>query len=181
MAANDFAGRPKPESTVDLITIDANLLHDYWKARPRMSIVEQLLDLAAERRVDAVVTRYIHDDIPHKPLSDRLNELPALNVGMTGGLFTVGYSANGGSDFLGSDGFLRCQELLSGTWRPSRGKAPDQRDWNHLHAHYAKRRDYFLTWDEPLRELGALLATGFPIRVIAPDDYLRSRAAGSHG
>jgi hypothetical protein len=173
-ARDDFASRPKPPSAVDLVTLDTNLVHDHWKERPRQWAIEQLLALARNRQIDLVVTRYIRDDVPDRPLHDRLDELPGLKIGMTGGLITFDYSTFGGSDFLGSGAFLDCQRALS-EWRPSRGKPPDERDWNHLHAHYAKRRDRFLTWDGPLLELGGLLEEGFPLGVIAPDKYLTGK------
>jgi hypothetical protein len=177
LAADDFGGRPKPHREVDAVTLDTNLLHDYWKDRPRKWAIERLVELAAAGTIDLVVTRYVHDDVPASPLRDRIAELPKLQIGMTGGLFTLDVSPLGGSDFFGSDAFLKCQSALA-TWRPSSRKPPDGRDWNHLHAHYAKRRDFFLTWDEPLLELGELLQPGFSLGVTRPDAYLQTR--GDH-
>lgn len=179
-AANDFGGRPKPASAVDRLTLDTNLIQDYWRQRPRKWAIERLLELARKGTVDLVVTRYIEDDIPRAPLRKRLAELPALQIGKTGGLFTFGASTFGGSDFFGSDAFLNCQQAFVG-WRPAKGEAPDARDWNHLHAHYAKRRDYFLTWDQALVELGAILEAGFPLGVTSPDQYLQRTSAGLVG
>lgn len=172
-AADDFKGKPKPSRSVDALTVDTNLIQDYWKQRPRKWAIERLLELAREGSVNLVVTRYIEDDVPCSPLRDRIAELPALEIGKTGGLFIIGGSAVGGLDFFGSDAFLNCQAAFA-EWRPSKGKRPDGRDWNHLHAHYAQRRDYFLTWDGPLLELGSILEAGFPLGVIKPDEYLRA-------
>jgi hypothetical protein len=88
-----------------------------------------------------------------------------------GGLFTLGESALGGRDMLGSQAFLDCKTAFA-PWWPSKGRAPDRRDWSHLHAHYVLRRDRFLTWDEPLLELGSILEAGFPLGVCKPDEYL---------
>lgn len=172
MARDDFGGRQKPASAIDRLTLDTNLILDFWRQRPRKWAIERLLQLADQGKVDIVVTRYIEEDVPRAPLRERISELPALQIKKTGGLFTFGGSVLGGSDFFGSDAFLNCQRAFA-EWRPAQGNPPDPRDWNHLHAHYAKRRDCFLTWDEALLELGAILEAGFPLGAIAPDEYLQ--------
>ena len=176
LARDDFGDKAKPPHLVDHLTLDTNVVRDYWDQRPRKQSIEQLLELARAGKVDLVVTGYIDADVPRSPLRDRIAELPTLLIGKTGALFTIGSSAIGGIDFLGSDAFLHCQGGFA-TWRPSDAKKnpPDNRDWQHLHAHYAKRRDYFLTWDGPLLELGAILEDGFPLGVMKPDTYLALR------
>jgi hypothetical protein len=157
------------------LTLDANLLHDFWKQRPRRWAIESLLELAAAGEVELAVTRYVRADVPHPPLRDRLDELPRLQIRETGGVFQLGISRFGGSDGLGSDEFVAFERALAESWTPTRGRPPDRRDWLHLHAHHIQGRDRFLTWDEPLLELGELLEPVFRLGVVRPDDYLAAR------
>jgi hypothetical protein len=157
------------------LTLDANLLHDYWKQRPRRWAIERLIELAAGGQVELAVTRYVRDDIPNAPLRDRLDELPRLHIRETSGLFQFDISPIGGSDGLGSDEFIAFERALAESWKPTRGRPPDRRDWLHLHAHHIQGRDRFLTWDEPLLELGDLLEPVFRLGVIRPDAYLATR------
>jgi hypothetical protein len=161
------------------LTLDANLLHDYWKQRPRRWAIERLLELATAGEVDVAVNRYVRDDVPDPPLRDRLDELPRLHIRENGGVFQLGISALGGSDGFGSDEFVAFERYLAKSWKPTRGRPPDRRDWLHLHAHHIQGRDRFLTWDEPPLELGALLEPIFRLGVARPDDYLAAHGEAS--
>ena len=93
---------------------------------------------------------------------------------MTGGVFTLGESRLGGPDGLGSERFIKVEQALA-EWSPSRGTPPDGRDWLHLHTRHIRGRDRFLTWDEPMLELGRLLEPHLALGVTRPDDYLAER------
>lgn len=154
------------------VTLDTNLLIDYWKQRPRRSATERLIELATQERVDLAVTRYIRDDVPREPLAARINELHLLKIGETGGLFTIGFSALGGPDVLGSQEFLDHAWTIPVDWHPAKGSRPSEADLMHLHAHHAQGRDVFLTWDNALREAADTFFGDLKMRVEAPDDFL---------
>lgn len=142
--------------TLVRLTLDANVIHDHAKdARPDHEAAATVIALHGRGLADVAVTRYIDDDIPDEPLATLVRELPVLREG---GVFTIGFSLIGGEDGLGWQRFLDLQEALQSSWQPSAGKAPDARDWSHLHAHAIKRRHLFVTRDGPLLELTALLA-----------------------
>lgn len=130
------------------LTLDTNLLQAYWLDQAKRDLVEQLLQLAAAGEVDLVVTNRITADIPGEPLAQRLRELPEMGIGKIGGAFRLDVSELDGGDMLGSDLFVSLTEqanieLLRRGRRTD--KIPDWRDWDHLHGHFLKRRDVFLT------------------------------------
>ncbi len=165
------------EGTDDRLTLDTNLVQEHWKRRPKRKVVEALVALAEAGEVDLAVTRYIRADVPREPLASRINDLAAeLNATETGGVFTLDESRLNGPDGLGSQAMLDFQAALGPAWKPKRGQPPDRRDWLHLHAHLIQGRDFFLTWDEGVVELGnELQRAGFAIRVARPEDYLMTR------
>jgi len=62
------------------LTIDTNLLMEYWRNRNRMQVVEQLLSLADEGSVDLAITSRIREDVPNPPLAQRINQLSELGI-----------------------------------------------------------------------------------------------------
>jgi len=159
------------------LTLDTNLLQEYWRKQERRDVVASLLDLAASGEAELVVTTRISADIPDPPLADRLRELPDLGIGQIGGVFRLDYSPLGGTDMLGSEIFevlrQRAEVELQGRGRT---QTPDWRDWDHLQSHFIMRRDVFLTWDNRLLEAARLLSVDLPIIALTPEDFLSSRA-----
>ncbi len=162
------------------LTLDTNLLFEYWRQRKKIGVIEKLLELAKQGKVDLAVTARVREDIPLPPLAYRLNELPELQITETGSVTRLG-SWVLGRDMLGDETFenfhATASELAKG-----RGKSPpDRRDWDHLHAHYLLKRDVFLTWDEGIICLSQELKDNFGINVIKPDEYLQTLAANTGG
>jgi hypothetical protein len=62
------------------ITLDTNLLLEYWKDQKDRAVVEVLIALSRSGQVDLAVTARVREDVPRPPLSDRINQLPELNV-----------------------------------------------------------------------------------------------------
>ena len=62
------------------VTLDTNVLEEYWREQDNAAVAESLLDLAMRRQVDLAITSRIYADIPDLPLANRINDLPALNV-----------------------------------------------------------------------------------------------------
>ncbi len=157
------------------LTLDTNLLQEYWREQSKRDIVVRLLELGDEGNVELVVTNRIASDIPDGPLADRLRELPDLGIGQIGTVFRIGMSAIGGPDMLGSDLFRDLQQTVDAELRRrGRAEVPDWRDWDHLHGHFLKHRDTFLTWDKRLIEAGQLVAKQLPITVMSPEEFLTS-------
>lgn len=161
------------------LTLDTNVLTEYWKRREKWEIVENLLELAKLGKVDMAVTRRIRQDIPKPELSNRLNDLPELQIAETGSIVRYDgtwlldgremFGDNIFSDFLPTAQRLAKQRLAKG-----HGKPPDERDWDHLHAHYLLQRDVFLTWDGGINCLSKELKDNFGINVSRPDEYLQT-------
>jgi hypothetical protein len=159
------------------LTLDTNLLQEYWREQEKRDVVARLLDLAAAGDVELVVTNRITDDIPGAPLADRLRELPTMGIGRIGATLRFDVSSCGGGDMFGSDVFVTLTEQAEAELRRrGRTKLPDWRDWDHLHGHFLKRRDVFLTWDKRLLEGAQVIAEHLPIRAMTPDDYLAARS-----
>ena len=156
---------------IPTITLDTNLLHEYWKRRPKVEAVEKLILLAEQGKISLAVTARVHEDIPNPPLSERLGELPELNISETASVTRLGYWVLG-RDMLGDDAFesfyLTAYEMSKHSGRTP----PNWKDWDHLHAHYLLHRDFFLTWDEGIVCLSKTLKARFGIVVMKPEEYL---------
>ena len=158
---------------IPALTLDTNLLHRFWKQQPKARVVEQLLFLAEQGKVDLAVTRRVHDDIPEPPLADRLNELPTLKVRETGVEARVGDWVLG-EDMIGDDAFERYRSTACEMAQKRGKKPPDWRDWSHLHGHYLAHRDVFLTWDGGILCLRKELRERFGIVVMTPEEYIET-------
>lgn len=156
------------------LTLDTNLLHELWKDRSKRRVVEQILALDD---VDLAVTATVHEDIPHEPLARRLRDLPALGISETPRLARVGTWALG-MDMLGSQEFVNFQHEVYGRWKRGEPPLPDKRDFDHLHAHFARERDVFLTWDKAVVSLRDDLKAHLGVTVQRPEQYLERRNGG---
>lgn len=154
------------------LTLDTNLLQELWNDRAKRAIVERILELPD---VELAVTATIHEDIPRSPLADRLRELPELGIAVTPRLARVGTWVLG-LDMLGDQDFVDFQTRLASEWRPGARRLPDRRDFDHLHAHLAARRDIFLTWDRALLALAEVLDSQLGVLVQSPEEYLDRRS-----
>lgn len=157
---------------VPTLTLDTNVLVQYWKRRSKVADVERLLDLASDGQLDLAVTSRIHEDIPRPPLADRINELPVLNVKEIGAVFRLG-NAVLGRDRLGDDSFVKFAAQVTSEFCNRSEKPPDCRDWDHVHTHYLCKRDVFLTWDEKILKIAHNFESVHGIVVMKPEDFLR--------
>jgi hypothetical protein len=70
------------------LTLDTNLLQEFWRDQQRREVVQRLLELADAGEVELAVTNRIVDDIPGGPLVDRVRAVS----GGSGGRRPVGVS-----------------------------------------------------------------------------------------
>lgn len=158
------------------LTLDTNLLQEYWREQERRDVVAALLDLADSGVAELVVTARVHADIPGGPLAERLKELPEMRIGQIGGVFRLDISALDGGDMLGSQTFdTLAQQAMAELQRRGRTELPDWRDWDHLQSHFIMRRDVFLTWDKRLLEAAQIIAVELPVIARTPEDFLATR------
>ena len=157
--------------SVSKVTLDTNVLQEYWKQRVNRDVVKELLSLAREGTIELGVTRRIEDDIPRPPLSAELAKLPALGVKTTPGMFRLNVSRLG-QDMWGDEEFAQFESTGNDLAVKRGRKPPDWRDWDHLHAHYALGRDAFLTWDKGILCLASELKARFQMVVMKPEDFL---------
>lgn len=160
------------------LTLDSNLLQEYWRQQDKQAVVQQLLDFADTGAAELVVTARIGEDIPDGPLAERLRELPDMGIGQIGSVARLG-SWVLGRDMLGSDIFDELRQRADAELlRRGRARVPDWRDWDHVHAHFLTHRDVFLTWDKRLAEAVGIVAEHLPITAMTPETYLASRQIG---
>jgi len=158
--------------TIPKLTLDTNLLHTYWKRRDKVEVVERLLSLARQAKVDLAVTARVREDIPRLPLAKRLNELPELNINETSSVARLGFWVLG-RDMLGDEAFENYWSTACELAKQRGENPPDWRDWDHLHAHYLLQREVFLSWDRGIICLSGELTTNFGILVMKPEEYLQ--------
>jgi hypothetical protein len=159
-----------PENRAPLrVTLDTNLLHEYWKEREKKVHVETLLRLAKEGRVELAVTARVREDIPDEPMASQIDQLPELGIAETGSVTRLDYWVLG-RDQLGSDEFAAYEAEV----RASGAREPNWKDLDHLHAHMLQRRDVFVTWEGSILRRGETLAGRFGIVVMKPEDLIES-------
>ncbi len=73
------------------VTLDTNVLMEWWKEQKKVEVVENLLTMGEQFEIDLAVTSRIRDDVFRPPLSDRINELPSLNVQEIGSVIRIGH------------------------------------------------------------------------------------------
>ena len=157
---------------VTKVTLDTNILQEYWKKQDKLRIVEKLLNLAEDGELDLAVTTRISKDIPHPPLSHRINQLPKLRIQEIGAVFRLGLSPLDGKDLIQDPKFATfCHSLSLGLSKRGR-TPPDWRDWDHIHGHYLAKRDVFLTWDKRVLECARKLKEKFGVVLIKPEESL---------
>ena len=66
------------------VTLDTNLLIEYWNKRRKQQYIKKLIKLGADGKIDLAITSRIEEDIPHPPLSNKLKDLPKLGIQKTG-------------------------------------------------------------------------------------------------
>jgi len=162
------------KNSASRLTLDTNLLLEYWKEQDRAPTIEKLLSLATSGVVDLAVTARIREDIPLPPLANRLNELGTLNVSEAPSITRLDFWVIG-RDVFGDDEFIAFSSAIDGMLRERGARVPDWRDWDHVHAHYVLKRDIFLTWDKPLLSISNELRDRFGIVIMTPETYLASR------
>lgn len=162
------------------VTLDTNILQEYWKKQDKVRVVEKLLNLSENGEFDLAVTTRISEDIPHPPLSNRINQLPELGVQQIGAPFRLdrSFSLLSGKDVLGSEEFSKFSYSLMFTLKQKGRKdknIPDWRDWDHIQGHYLAKRDVFLTWDKAVLECAKELEEEFGVVLMRPEDFIAMR------
>ena len=170
----NLEGRTNPP--LPTATLDTNVLVEFWRDRRKASITRTLLDLAKSGFLDLAITSRIREDIPHPPLADLISELRSLQVQQIGSVFVLGLSGLGGGDMLADDEFPEVMEQIEELFdRQGRVKnRPDWRDWQHVWGHYLKKRDVFLTWDQPILVAAVELKAHLGIKIMEPEQFLTS-------
>jgi hypothetical protein len=158
----------------DRLTLDTNVLLEYWKEQAKRSVTERLLDLACAGRVELMVIARIRDDVPLEPLVGEINRLDELGVAEGPSVARLG-SWVLGRDMLGSDAFVDAETELSAAMEARGHKPPDWRDWDHIHSHFLQNRDVYLTWDERVLDVSDALRERFGVAVMPPEEYLALR------
>ena len=156
------------------VTLDTNVVQEYWHQREKVAVVDELLGLAEEGHIDLAVTRRIHDDIPCPPLADRINELSKIGVRMTGSVFRIGQSVLNGPDMLGSETAMDAFDSVINNLALQGQSAPDWRDWDHLHGHYLLKRDVFLTWDKGILRVASKMKEQLSMAIMKPENFIHS-------
>jgi hypothetical protein len=152
------------------VTLDTNVLQEFWNDRTRRAVVERLLALAEAEGIDLAVTARVREDIPDEPLASKIRTLSDIGVEESGSVTRLDWKL--GRDQLGLEEFETFRLQLESARKERDPKLPDWRDWDHLHAHMLQGRTVFLTWDRPILRLSQLLRDRFGIRVQAPEDFL---------
>lgn len=156
----------------DQLTLDTMIVRDHWEAREGAADFEELLRLRDAGEVDLAVTATIWEDVPREPLAQRLAELPVLGITQTPALARLGRWVLG-EHMLGSGAFEDFRLRIESEREPE--DLPGRKDWDHLHAHKARRRDVFLTRDRAILDLAQPLRDELGVLVMTASGYLEAR------
>lgn len=170
------------------ITLDTNVLMEYWKKEHKAFIVDSLLNFADSGRLDLAISNRVEEDIFDPPLNERIRDLPVLNIKRIGSAFRFGYSRFGSGDMFSSDIRKEMESVEDISYpmfpppAPSRHanwqsqsrkkKRPDWRDVDHLYAHYCDDRDRFVTWDKGILNVAKELSSMWGIITATPEALL---------
>ena len=154
------------------VTLDTNVVREWWDNRSKVAHVEKLLELGKKFEIDLAVTRRIHDDVPNQPLASKINDLPNLLIHEIGAVMRLnnweaGTDTVGVTEFVNFIGSIESSDAFN---RMNKDKRPDWRDWDHIHTHYRYSRDYFLTWDSKVLHFKKAFED-FGIKVMKPEEY----------
>ena len=169
-------GRSAPETLkLPTVTLDTNVMTDFWDKRERYKYVKELLSRGKERKIDLAVTSRIRDDITEPPLAEKINSLRVLSIHDIGSVirifcWNVGFDTVGVAEFRD---FFDSPRVARKLEQMNINKRPDWRDWDHVHTHYRYERDHFLTWDKGILHFSNELREGLGIKVMTPETYLR--------
>ena len=157
------------------VTLDTNVMTDFWAKRERYKHVKELLSRGEERNIDLAVTSRIRDDIKDPPLAEKINSLRELSIHDIGSVirtlcWNVGFDTVGVTEFRE---FFDSPRVARKLEQMNISKRPDWRDWDHVHTHYRYERDHFLTWDKGILHFSNELREGLGINVMTPETYLR--------
>ena len=156
---------------VPSVTLDTNVVMEYWCEREKVTIVKSLLELAQSGQLDVRVSARIRQDVPMPSLSDRIDELPELGVKEMGSIIRTGCWTPG-RDMAGSTKFQAVVDSLLHDAKRPRNKNPDWRDWDHVQTHYLQGRGVFLTWDDGIINAASHLKEELGIVIMRPEEYL---------
>ena len=169
-------GRVTYETTkLPTVTIDTNVIREWWDNRNRWSYVDLLLNSGKDGELDIAVTNRIYDDIENLPLAAKINSLSDLSIHNVGSVirisrWRVGADSVGVTEFYE---FLHAPEIVEEFNQMNPRSRPDWRDWDHLHTHYRYGRDCFLTWDKKILHFSDQLQDQLGIIVMKPEEYLQ--------
>ena len=163
--------------TVISVTLDTNVLQEYWRNQDKAEVTKSVLHLAKQGQIDLAITSRIHADITRSPLMERINEIPELNVQQIGSPARFDVSRWDCGDVWADDDFINVKASLEDELvrRGRTNRRPDWRDWDHLQGHYLSGRQVFLTWDGPILELASELQQRLGIVVKTPEEFLCSQ------
>ena len=154
------------------VTLDTNILQEYWKKQDKVRVVEKLLNLAENGELDLAITTRVSADIPHPPLSHRINQLPELRVQQIGAPARWNVSRWDEDYFADPEFSAFLDSLVYEDENEGRKKLPDWRDQDHIQGHYLAKRNVFLTWDTPLLAWAQKLKEKFGVVLMSPEDFL---------
>ena len=159
--------------TVIRITLDTSAVRRLWdKPRQREAIL-RLVEFSKAGKIELAVTRRIEQDIPNEPLASKISDLPELGISVEPDVMRLGYSRLG-MTVLGDRNFDGALDEIQGIARErikrrQRAEPPDWRDWDHLHAHWAQKRDYFVTCDNGILVVADELKERYGIVALTPE------------
>ncbi len=155
------------------ITLDTNLIFEFWKNGPKKEIIEKLISISNSEKIHLAITARIRDDVPCDPLASKINKLNELNISEIGSITRLGYWALG-RDCLGEKYFSDFIDVIKKDSEFSKIKnPPNWKDFDHLHAHYLNKRDIFLTWDKGIHHFKNILKKYFDLIIMTPEEFLR--------
>lgn len=153
------------------VTLDTNLLIEYWKKQSKYNVVKQLLQLVKGNKIDLAVAARVYEDIPESPLADEIYNLQELDVEVTGSVTRLGYWELG-RDILGDESLKNYFESAEDQARQLLKRFPDWRGQDNIHAHFILGRDAFLTWDRAILDLATDLKERFNIIIMKPENFI---------
>ena len=154
------------------VTLDTNVPQQLWRREEKADLVQELLALFVDGRIDLAVTTRIRHDTPLPPLADRIDDLLESGVQLIGAPFTWNLSEWNSGDFWVSEQEQEAEDRIRATIREQSKKMPGDADFDHVLGHHAAGRDLFLTWDEAILGAAEVFHEFLGVHIGRPEEFL---------
>ena len=165
-----------------LLTLDANVFHDYFMpSRDQHDAAKSLIQLAADGNFRVQTTTRIANDIPNDTLKSDVAALSVVEHFSAGSAWRIGHTSIENGDAIVSESESQLLDDLFDLIFPNatpNSKHHDNRiaDVDHIFAHMKSNADLFISSDGPILKQFSVLNDTYGVVVMTASDIVQGRS-----